>query len=135
MNIKPKKTTYSYETSLVKRVKTSAFDISVPDWQHLTNKMKLIPCIKAINLFPNIGLILLGVGMTTLVSVFTSSENQIIFLGFSMITLIPGLVFLLAFPKKRNIQIQKVEWCKREICDEIKHIEERYEKGEQNNKD
>lgn len=128
-----KKGTLSYETSLVKRVRTSALDISVPDWQHLTNKIKLIPCIKAANVLPSIGLLLLGVAITTLISMFTSSENQMVFLEISMVTLGLGLFIFLYFPKKRDIQIQKLEWCKREIRDEIKHIEERYEQRKQNN--
>ena len=133
MNTK-KKGTLSYETSLVKRVKTSALDISVPDWQHLSGKIENIPCIKAVNFLPSIGLVLLGVAIITLVSVFTSSENQMVFLEISMLTLGLGLFIFLYFPKKRDIQIEKLEWCKREICDEIKHIEERYEKAKQNNK-
>ena len=120
---------------VAKQLEPPIYVISVPDWQHLTNKIKLIPCIKAINFFPNLGLVLLGVAITTLISIFTSPENQMTFLVFFVVTLIPGLILFLSFPKKRDIQIKKLEWCKNDICNEIEHFERRYRNEEQNNED
>lgn len=128
MNTKEEKTTFTYEERLVKRVEVSVFDISIPDWQYLKYKIKLIPDVKASNKVPSIGFLFLGATITILISALTSSKNQIIFWALGALTLALGLICVLAFTKKRDKQIYKLKLIKADISSYIELIEERYEK-------